>query len=77
MAKVGRPRKTRRVSTGVSTEGIGGFGLFELKCKYCQNTALVSEGTKSRICALCLMKLDGFYPVQEIEAMKGKKKEDH
>lgn len=73
MAKVGRPRKTRKVSA----EGIGGFGFFELKCKYCQNTALVSEGTKSRICALCLMKLDGFYPVQEIEVMKGKKKEDH
>lgn len=73
MAKVGRPRKTRRVSA----EGIGGFGLFELKCKYCQDTALVSEGTKSRICGMCTMKLDGFYPVQEIEAMKGKKKEDH
>lgn len=71
MAKVGRPRKTRRVST----EGIGGFGLFEMKCKYCQNTALVSEGTKSRICGLCVMKLDGYLPIQQIQTKN--KKEVH
>gem|GEM_PF-5386819 len=40
--KRGRPRK---MITAASS-GKGGFGFFELKCKYCDDTALVSEGTK-------------------------------
>lgn len=70
MAGRGRPRKKGTVASS----GKGGFGLFEMKCKYCNDTALVSEGTKSRICGLCVMKLDGYFPIEEIQAKNKKEK---
>ena len=64
--KRGRPRK---MITAASS-GKGGFGFFELKCKYCDDTALVSEGTKQRICALCVVKQQGWRPIEQIENIK-------
>lgn len=71
MTNRGRPKKT----VTIASSGMGGFGLFEMKCKYCNDTALVSEGTKSRICGLCVMKLDGYLPIQQIQTKN--KKEVH